>query len=118
MSNTPDTIRFIDDQLGDLDIRTRAMFGEHGIYCDGKVVSFICDDTRFIAPSAAAALFERTVPAPPHPGATDYHSVPGDALEDRDWLQRAVQSTADALPAPCPKKLRTPASPRSSGESR
>jgi TfoX/Sxy family transcriptional regulator of competence genes len=119
MPNNPDTIRFIEDQLGDLDIRTRTMFGEHGIYCDEKVVGFICDDTLFIKPSGAAdALFERTVPAAPYPGAKDYHSVPGDALEDRDWLQEAVQATADALPAPRPKKPRSPGSSGSSGESR
>jgi hypothetical protein len=44
MVNNPDTIRFIEDQLGDLDIRTRTMFGEYGIYCDEKVVGFICGD--------------------------------------------------------------------------
>ncbi len=107
MPNAPDTIRFIEDQLGELDIRTRAMFGEHGIYCDEKVIGFICDDTLFITPSEAdPALFERTVAAPPYPGAKDYRSVPGDALEDREWLQEAVQATADALPAPRPKKPR------------
>lgn len=107
MSNNLDTIRFIEDQLGDLDIRTRTMFGEYGIYCDEKIVGFICDDILFIKPSGAdSALFERTVPAPPYAGAKDYHSVPGDALEDRDWLQEAVQATADALPAPRQKKPR------------
>jgi TfoX/Sxy family transcriptional regulator of competence genes len=118
MTNSPDTIRFIEDQLGELDIRTRMMFGEYGIYCDEKVVGFICDDMLFIKPSDAdPVLFERTIPAPPYPGAKDYQSVPGDVLEDRDWLQEAVQATADALPAPRPKKPRSPAPPRSSGDS-
>jgi TfoX/Sxy family transcriptional regulator of competence genes len=112
MSNKPDLIRFIEDQLGDLDIRTRLMFGECVIYCDEKVVGFICDDTLFITPSAAdSALFERTVPAPPYPGAKDYRSVPSDALEDRHWLQQAVQATADALPVPSPKKPRAKQTP-------
>lgn len=114
MANNPDTIRFIEDQLGELDIRTRTMFGEYGIYCDEKVVGFICDDTLFIKPSSAdPALFDRTVPAPPYPGAKDYHCVPGDGLEDRDWLQQAVQATADALPLPRPKLSRLK-QPRSS----
>jgi TfoX/Sxy family transcriptional regulator of competence genes len=81
MSNNPDTIRFIEDQLGDLDIRTRTMFDEYGIYCDEKVVGFIC----------------------------------GDALEDRDWLQEAVQATADALPAPRQGRSRSQAPPRPFG---
>ena len=114
VSNNPGMIRFIEDQLGDLDIRTRMMFGEGGLHRDEKVVGFICDDTLFITPSAAdSALFERTVPAPPYPGAKDYRSVPGDALEDRLWLQQAVQATADALPVPHPKKPRTKETRRS-----
>ncbi|CAN5220295.1 TfoX/Sxy family protein [soil metagenome] len=112
MANNPHTVRFIEDQLGDLNIRTRMMFGEHAIYCDEKVVGFICDDTLFLTPTdAEAALFERTVPAPPYPGAKDYRSVPGELLEDRDWLQRAVQATADARPAPRPKKSRPTGQP-------
>ncbi|SDS85377.1 TfoX/Sxy family protein [Microterricola viridarii] len=109
MSTSPGTVQFIEDQLGTLAIRTAAMFGEYGIYCDEKIVGLICDDTLFIKPSdAAAELFARTEPAPPYPGAKLYRRVPGEALEDREWLQEAVQATADALPTPPPKKPRTP----------
>lgn len=115
MSTSKDTVAFIEDQLAGLDVRTAPMFGEYGIYCDQKVVGLICDDTLFLKPSDAdESLFERTSPAPPYPGAKDYLSVPGDALEDRDWLQRAVQATADALPAPKPKKPKSRA-PKPSG---
>lgn len=104
MSSSATTIRYIEDQLAGLDIRTAPMFGEFGIYCDGKVVGLICDDTLFIKPSDAdATLFEGTVEAPPYPGAKNYHSVPGDLLENSDWVKRAVQGTADALPLPKPK---------------
>ena len=44
MSNNPNAIRFIEDQLGDRVIRTHTLFGEYGIYCDEKVVGFICGD--------------------------------------------------------------------------
>lgn len=115
MSSSRNTISYIEDQLGGLDIRTAPMFGEWGIYCDDKVVGFICDDTLFIKPSGAdAALFERTVEAPPYPGAKNYHSVPGDLLEDSAWLQRAIAATAAALPAPAPKKPRAPRAARPS----
>jgi TfoX/Sxy family transcriptional regulator of competence genes len=98
---------FVEDQLAGLDVRTGKMFGEYAVYCDGKVVGLICDDDLFIKPSGAdPALFRATEPAPPYPGAKDYHRVPGDLLEDREWLQEAVQATADALPVPPPKKPR------------
>lgn len=113
MSTSKETVAFIEDQLGDLDIRISPMFGEYGIYCDSKIVGLICDDTLFLKPSDADdALLAGTEPAPPYPGAKDYLSVPCDLLENRDWLQAAVQATSDALPLPQPKK---PKAPRSGG---
>jgi TfoX/Sxy family transcriptional regulator of competence genes len=94
-------VAHLEDQLSGHNVRTRPMFGEYGIYCDEKVVGLICDDTLFLKPSTAdPALFARTDPAPPYPGAKDYHRVPGEAVDDREWLGRAVQATADALPPP------------------
>ena len=105
MSTRPDFVEFVEDQLAGLDIRTGPMFGEYCLYCDGKVVGFLCDDTLFIKPPPAdAALFERTPPGKPYPTAKDYREVPGDALEDREWLQEAITATADALPALKPKR--------------
>jgi TfoX/Sxy family transcriptional regulator of competence genes len=109
LSTSKQTIEFIEDQLAPLDIRTKSMFGEYGIYCDGKVVGFICDDTLFIKPSGADDFVRRrTSLAPAYPGSKDYNSVPGDVLEDAEWLQTAIQAVADALPAPVPKKPKSP----------
>lgn len=105
MSTSRETAAYIEDQLAGLDIRTGRMFGEYAIYCDGKVVGFITDDTLFIKPSPVdPAVLEGTVPGPAYPGSKDYHEVPGDLMEDREWLHRAIQATADALPAPLPKR--------------
>lgn len=109
MSTSKATIEFIEDQLAGLPIRTRPMFGEYGMYFDDKVVAFICDDTLFIKPSPVdVAVLTGTHLAPAYPGSKDYHAVPGDLLEDSDWLQRAIRATADALPLPKPKKPREP----------
>lgn len=49
MSSKPSTVDFIIDQLSSLEnITTRKMFGEYALYCGGKVVGLICDDTLFI----------------------------------------------------------------------
>lgn len=112
MSTSKDTVAFIEDQLAGLPIRTNPMFGEYAIYCDDKVVGFICDDTLFIKPSEAGpAALTGTVMAPAYPGSKLYHSVPGDLLEDADWLHKAIRATADALPLPKPKKPRKPSRP-------
>jgi TfoX/Sxy family transcriptional regulator of competence genes len=102
MATSKDTIAFIEDQLAGLPIRTRPMFGEYGIYFDDKVVGFICDDTLFIKPSGIE--LPGTYLAPAYPGSKDYNAVPGELLEDAEWLQRSIRATADALPTPKPKK--------------
>ncbi len=105
MSTSSDTMAFIEDMLGDLDWRTARMFGEYCIYVDTKPVAFVTDDTLCIKPSSAdPSLFERTTEGEAYPGSKMYHQVPGDLLEDREWLQSALQATADALPLPAPKK--------------
>lgn len=104
MSTSKQTVAFIEDQLAPLDVRTKSMFGEYAIYCNDKVVGFICDDTLFIKPSGADDFVqERTSLAPAYPGSKDYNSVPGDVLEDVAWLREAIERVADALPLPKPK---------------
>lgn len=113
MSTSDQTIAYIEDQLLGLDVRTARMFGEFCIYVDEKVVGFICDDTFLIKPSAIdPGLLRGTEPGWPYPGAKQYHAVPGDLLENGEWLREAVQATADALPAPRQKKPRLPKEPR------
>lgn len=102
MSTSTQTIAFIEDQLAGLPIRTRPMFGEYGIYVDDKVVGFICDDTLFLKP--AGIELPGTYLAPAYPGSKDYNAVPGELLEDSEWLHDAITRTAEALPAPKPKK--------------
>ncbi len=117
MSTSREFVAFVEDQLSGLDVRTAPMFGEFCLYLEGKVVGFLCDDTLFIKPSPADdALFERTHPGKPYPAAKDYREVPGDALEDHEWLRAAIVATADALPAPkqktTPKPKTTPSTER------
>lgn len=103
MSTSKETIAYILGQLEPLDVRSRAMFGEYGLYCDDKVVAFICDDTLFVKPTEIAAAYEaETELAPAYPGSKDYYKVPHDRLADTEWLQGFIQRTADV--APLPKK--------------
>jgi TfoX/Sxy family transcriptional regulator of competence genes len=108
MSTSKETIAYILGQLEPLAVRSRAMFGEYGLYCDQKVVAFICDDTLFVKPTDVATEYlsaEHLAPA--YPGSKDYYSVPKDKLEDTDWLHEFIQRTADVLPVPKPRKPRT-----------
>ena len=93
-------VEFIIDQLAPLPVRAKAMFGEYALYCDEKVVALICDDTLFVKPTAISGEFlDESALAPPYPRAKDHYAVPGDRLEDRQWLQAFIVRTAGVLPA-------------------
>lgn len=107
MGTSKETAADIVERLAPLDVRTKAMFGEFAIYCDDKVVGFICDDTLFVKPTEVADEYaEPSWAAPAYPGSKDYHRIPDDRLDDGDWLREFVQRTADVLPAPKPKRAR------------
>lgn len=107
MATRKETMEFVLDQLDPLPVRTRAMFGEYALYCEDKTVAFICDDTLFMKPTPVAEeLLGPETLAPAYPGSKLYYAVPGDRLENREWLQELVQRTADVLPAPKPKRAK------------
>lgn len=111
MSTSKELVVRILDTLVPLDVRARAMFGAYGLYCDEKFVGIVSGDHLYIKRSDAEPfLLEGTEPAPPFPGARDWHRVPMHLLDDAEWLRNAVQETASALPVPKPKK-QTPAGP-------
>ena len=78
----------------------RKMFGDYGIYCDGKIFGLICDDRFYLKPTEAVRPLLRAVEI--YPGAKDYFYIAD--VDDRDYLSMLVRETCKALPAPKPKK--------------
>ncbi len=108
MASKQETTDFLTDQIKDAGkIRSRKMFGEYAIYCDEKVVAFVCDDQLFVKPTEAGRKFIGDVKeAPPYPGAKNYFLISGDYWDDSDWFTELIQVTAKELPLPKPKKKR------------
>lgn len=80
------------------------MFGEYGIYSDGKLFALVCDNKLFIKPTKAGREFIKdVVEAPPYPGAKLSFLIE-DKLENRDWISNLVRITVNELPEPKPKK--------------
>ena len=106
MSTQQKTVDYIAEQsAGAGSITTKKMFGEYGMYCDGKVMAFICDDKLFIKPTEAGRAYLGTVTeAEAYPGSKLYFLIDGDRWDDADWLAGLVKVTADALPTPKPRK--------------
>ena len=94
------------DQIAQAGVmRYRKMFGEYAIYCNEKVVAFVCDDQLFLKPTIAGkALIKDLEEAPPYPGAKLYYLISPDLWEDREFLTSLIAATAEELPLPKPKK--------------
>lgn len=106
MSSLQSTVDFLTEQIQNSgEIRSRKMFGEYAIYCNEKVVAFVCDDQLFIKPTAISNKFlDDSHLAPPYPSAKNYYRVPEDKWDDSEWLTEFVRETARILPLPKPKK--------------
>ncbi|MBR5688268.1 MAG: TfoX/Sxy family protein [Prevotella sp.] len=104
MASNNDFVQYIADQCADAGgITVKKMFGDYGIYCDGKIFGLICDDQFFLKPIVAVRNMLRIVELkPPYEGAKDYFLIAD--VDDRDYLTMLVRETCKALPEPKPKK--------------
>ena len=108
MSSQQKTVDYILEQSAAAGTMTaKKMFGEYGLYCDGKVMAFVCDDQLFIKPTEAGrAYLGEVTEAPAYPGSKLYFLIDGDRWDDADWLAGLVKATVDALPTPKMKKAK------------
>ena len=54
MASHADFVQYIADQCsGAGEIVTKKMFGDYGIYCNGKIFGLICDDCFYLKPTEA-----------------------------------------------------------------
>jgi len=102
VSSQQKTVDYILEQSADAGTMTaKKMFGEYGMYCDGKVMAFICDDQLFIKPTEAGrAYLGEVTEAEAYPGSKMYFLIDGDRWDDAEWLAGLVKATTDALPLP------------------
>ena len=113
MSTDKKFVEFILDQAHAAGtVVAKPMFGEYGLYCDGKIIGLICDDQLFIKPTAAGKVFiEDIVEAPPYPGAKNYFLIE-DKFEEREWISELIKITANSLPQKIMKKKSSMKSPK------
>ena len=77
MASSTDFVQYIADQCsGAGEIVTKKMFGDYGIYCDGKIFGLICDDCFYLKPTEAVRTLLRIVDMrPPYEGAKEYFYI-------------------------------------------
>ncbi|MEW6324436.1 MAG: TfoX/Sxy family protein [Nitrospirota bacterium] len=100
---------FILDQLRGLTgVRSRPMFGGHGLYCDEVFFGILHNGRLYLKtdPASRSAYLEQGM-APFQPNArqtlTSYYEAPPEVLESPDrlceWARRAIRCGPTALPA-------------------
>jgi TfoX/Sxy family transcriptional regulator of competence genes len=86
-------------------VSAKPMFGEYGVYVDGKMIGSICDDQLFVKPTASGRVHAKPVhEAPPYPGAKTHLLIEADRWDDAEWLGELLRVTATELPTPKPRK--------------
>ncbi len=110
MATSPSTIEHILSCLGDQsEVEARKMFGEYGLFLDGKMVALVCDDTLFVRPTPEAMdLLGDHEEESPYPGAKPYAVVEDRFLRRRGQLAELLRVTWNALPVPKPKASKNP----------
>lgn len=104
MASRLEYVQYVAEQLsGAGEITYKKMFGEYGLYCDGKIFANVSDDQLFIKiTEAGRRLFPGLPEAPPYPGAKDYFLI--ENMDDRDFLTALTLTTCQALPEPKKKR--------------
>lgn len=106
MGSDQNYVDFVTDHLHKAgEITTKKMFGEYGLYCNGKFFASVCDNKLFIKPTEGGRNYigDDLVEAPPYPGAQNNFLIE-DKVEDADWLGELIRITVRELPEPKKRK--------------
>lgn len=103
MATKQSTVDYILDQLVSVsDVSAKKMFGEYALYCDGKVVGLVCDDTLYIKITEQGKKFvgKHYQEGHAYPGAKISMLIDDDRIEDREWLSELVRVTSENVSLP------------------
>ena len=105
MASDQNFVDFVIEQIKNAgEITAKKMFGEYGVYADGKLFGLICDNKLFIKPTISGREFiGNVIEAAPYEGAKPSFLIE-DKIENSDWLSELIRISIQELPAPKPKK--------------
>ena len=103
MASNQEFVEFVADQLRDAgSIRYLKMFGEYGLYCNGKFFAVILENQLFIKVTDKVKAMYPKLPIVHRYGAGNHFLI--EDIENRELLRMLVTATCDALPDLKPKK--------------
>lgn len=108
MASQQEFVQYIAEQLRNAGyISYRKMFGEYGLYCNGKIFALVCDNQLFVKiTDAGRKLCPKLAELPPYVGAKNYFLIEG--VDDQNTLAALVAVTCEELPEPKPKNRKQP----------
>lgn len=108
MSSKTEFVEYVAEQCcGAGEITCKKMFGEYGLYCNGKIFALVCGDQFFVKITDGVKERYPDLPEkPPYDGAKNYFLV--EDVDNAEFLTELVTATYNALPEPKPKKPKTP----------
>lgn len=97
MACTTDFVQYVVDQCSTAgEITVKKMFGDYGIYCNGKIFGLLCDDCLYIKPTEAGKKKLKSIDLrPPYPGAKDYFYIAD--LEDPQGFSRNCEGNLQRI---------------------
>jgi len=106
MASSIEFVEYVCEQIsGAGGITYKKMFGEYGVYCNGKIVALICDNQLFVKPTEnGKKLLPNVTEAPPYKGAKPCFLI--DSFDDKLLMAELILSTYNELPEPKPKKAK------------
>ncbi|MCR3760898.1 TfoX/Sxy family protein [Clostridium felsineum] len=98
MASSEEFMEYVSEQIsGAGKITYRKMFGEYGVYCNGKIIGLVCDNQFFLkVTKVGRELLKEVVEAPAYNGARPSFLI--ENLEDREYLAKLVYETYEELP--------------------
>lgn len=104
MASSLEFVQYAAEQLSDAgEIHYKKMFGEYGIYCNGKYFAMVCDDQLLIKiTEEGREVWPGLDEVPPYENAKPAFLI--EDVENREMLTRLATATCKALPIPKPKK--------------
>jgi len=112
MASSADFVEYACSQMrGAGTITYKKMFGEYGIYLNGKIIGLICDNQFYLKITASGrAKLKEAVEAPAYKGSKPYFLI--EDFDDQDSLTATILATYEELPE---AKAKTPKSANRKG---
>jgi len=104
MASNLDFVEFICEQIGSAGfIGYKKMFGEYMVYCNGKPIILVCDNTAFVKmlPETTEILGADNPQGYPYNGAKPHYTVDAD---DREKITSLAGVLKEITPLPKKKK--------------